>query len=207
MYFSLQKVAIRYYTYSLLKCIDIQTTLKQYYFQFFSNSIMNIQVVSKSSAQPIQLYSVYWSYFFPLEKTFTTLSRNQDNLLEIIHNTDSSRLYTLMYAGDFVEKYSPKTIGKELASTVDQAKRLSKRLTFITQADYNGNDITDLFKLVLHSFFMSKIMVCDVINYIRLKKPNMGKADSIVTMDFDFEETIFKANEDFTFNNDYNMVE
>lgn len=127
-------------------------------------------------------------------------------MLEIIHNTDSSRNYTLIYARDFITTYRPSTLGKQLALDVVQARRNCKKNTFITQVEYNGNDITDVFKLVLHSFFMNTIKVADVIQYMRMRKPSFGVVDSIVTMDFDFEETIFKADDEFTFNNDYNMV-
>jgi hypothetical protein len=198
-----RNVCYNYYTYAMLKFIDVHELVVRVYFQIFQNTIISIKSfpTTDSYETPKTIYHIAFSCFAPLESVFSTNTTYPNHTLEIIQHSDSEIVTTLLPTRDFVA-FDKASIECDLIAAIAKNKKLSKKV-MISSVQANTIPITPLFMRLMHSFLMTSFTCDEFLTYLKQKRviPSVSFVeDALVVSDFYLEETVFKANDKLQMN-------
>lgn len=185
---------------SLCLCYD---KVMEVYFQFFAKKIIYIYCYNTTSSYipPKLVYSYWMSYLYPLSMILSNeMYCPSGSLLEIVHNIDNEQVTTIMKKDEFNEYIpNPNKLSNKLDTEVYYFKNKYKhRLKNIMLVNANDNEIiTDFFKNIAHSFYMTQINTHDFIQFIgkRNKKIDLFNKCIITVVDDTFDEHVFKEDD------------
>jgi|UniRef100_A0A6C0BR45 hypothetical protein len=176
-------------------------SLIKLYFQFFANEI--IYVYSYKNANRKLIYSYWTSYLFPLLPSLTNeMYCQSDSLLEIVHNTDTEQVTTILKKQSIFHNFiNIDKLTLQLKEQYNDFKTQKPDHLKSIMLVYTNTDeiITQFFKYVAHSFYISSINTYDFIHFLNKrgnKKIDIFKTPlSITIMNEDFDEHVFKEND------------
>jgi hypothetical protein len=183
--------------YSVDFCYD---WLVKLYFQFFANEIM--YVYSYKNANRKLIYSYWTSYVFPLLPSLTNeIYCQSDSLLEIVHNTDTDHVTTILKKQSIFHNFI--NIDKLTLQLKEQYNDFKTNkpdhLKSIMLVYVNNSEIiTHFFKCIAHSFYISTINTYDFIHFLNKRNKNIDrfkKPISITIINEEFNEHVFKEND------------
>ena len=118
------------------------------------------------------------------------------SLLEIIHNTDKEQITTIMKKKHFHDRILPdsRIVIDKLIKEVDDIRKQHKVKNIMLVNTNESYIITNFFKRISHSFYMTEINAHDFIQFIgiRNERINPSNKNTITIVDDDFNEHIFK---------------
>lgn len=198
-----RNVCYNYYTYAMLKFIDVHELIAKIYFQFFQNTIISIKAfpTADSLETPKTIYHIAFSCFAPLESVFLTDATYPNRTLEIIQHSESDIVTTLLPTHDFVA-FDKTSLECDLLAVIAKNKKLCRKI-MISKVEANSIPITPLFMKVMHSFVMTSFTCDDFLTYLKQKRviPSVSNLeDALAISDFYLEETVFKANDKLNIN-------
>ena len=198
-----RNLCYNYYTYAMLKFIDVHEVVVKLYFQFFRNTIISIKSFppSTSNESPKMIYHIAFSCFAPLESVFLDEKTYPNNILEIIQHSDTEIVTTLLPTKDFIA-FDKTSLECDLIAETMKQKKVSKKV-LISSAQANSILITSIFMKVLHSFLMTSFTCDEYITYLKQKRvipASSSTEDELVVSDFYLDETVFKANDKLNIN-------
>jgi hypothetical protein len=152
---------------------------------------------------PTLMYSYWTSLFTRIDLVIENIISSSEIIststsYEFIHNTNKSQLTTIVPCEYFCKIINYKFFCKKFKLDVENTVVNSKKTKGFLHASVNNYTVTDAFKKIKHSLVFTAIRVRDIIIYFKskygLKLDDIDKT-TIVIVDDNFEEHIFKSNE------------